>query len=715
MRRHSSYLRVLVAAVIAVAVGACASMGRPEGGPRDETPPVFMRSNPMPGSTEVTRNRIEIMFDENVKLDDPMNKIVFSPAQKDMPKVTAVGRKITVNFQDTLIPNTTYTIDFTDAIRDNNEGNPLDGFSIDFATGKELDSLCISGMVFQAENLEPAQSMLVGVHSNLSDTAITSLPFERLTKTNQLGQFTIRNLKEGSYRIYAINDKNRDNRWDRSEDIAFYDAVITPTAARVSRSDTLKNAAGEDSIVTRQVTEFGPKDILLTWFNENYKPQYLKKYERTDAHKLHIEFGAPSDTFPELRFVGGPHNGELFSDYSVLAASATRDTLDYWIADSATIVTDSLFLSARFLRTDTLDQLVWGTDTLKFILKSTKKKEKEKELERKEKERLKKEKEREKERGELLKQGKEIPAELMDSVTDEEEKVEFLTLKPSVSGTVDVFADISITASEPIWRWDTAAFHMEIQRDTLWEETAAPVFTMSDSLKPLELRAPYTWEPGAKYRLSVDSLGVRGIYDVHNKPEKSEFTVRKLEEYSNIAFNISNLYGPAVVEMLSAQDKPVRIVRATPAGRAEFRNLMPGNYYVRLYIDRDSSGTYTNGLLRDSLQPEDVFYYPKKLSLKKNWDIEQSWDIFETPVEQQKPADIKKNKPKKNTGDDGYGDGEDDDQYYDEFGNPSVDPDDPFGKRKGRNYNRGRNNNTGNGRNGLGGLGGGGLQRAGGF
>ncbi len=225
------YMRLLLAVIVAAIMAACASMGRPEGGPRDETPPVFVKSDPAPGSLNVNREKLTIEFDENIKLDDPTNKVVVSPAQKNMPKISAVGRRVTIELIDSLVPDATYTIDFTDAISDLNEGNGLDGFAFDFATGPTIDTLCISGMVFQAENLEPAQGMLVGVHSNLSDSAITNLPFERITKTNQYGQFTLRNLKEGSYRIFALTDQNRDNKWDRTEDIAFYDTVITPTAA----------------------------------------------------------------------------------------------------------------------------------------------------------------------------------------------------------------------------------------------------------------------------------------------------------------------------------------------------------------------------------------------------------------------------------------------------------------------------------------------------
>ena len=379
MNPHLSYLRWPLVVLLALVVVACASMGRPQGGPRDEEPPVFVKSRPFPGALNVKSDKIIIEFDENIQVDDPMNKIVVSPAQKNPAKVSAVGHRVTVQLLDTLKENTTYTIDFTDAIKDLNEGNVLDGFAFAFSTGDVLDSLSISGMVFAAENLEPAQSMLVGVHSNLSDTALTTLPFDRITRTNQLGQFTVRNLKPGQYHLFAINDVNRDNKWDRSEDIAFYPVTVSPTAERMSVSDTIKAADGvTDSIVTVDVTAFYPNDLLLTWFNENYKSQYMVKNERRQRNKIAFEFGAPSDTFPSLRFVGGPYDGEDFTLRSVLEASATRDTLTYWIADTAVVALDSIYLAATYLRTDTLDQLSWTTDTLNFSLRPQKKKEQKK-------------------------------------------------------------------------------------------------------------------------------------------------------------------------------------------------------------------------------------------------------------------------------------------------------------------------------------------------
>lgn len=679
--KNITYLRWPLALITLLFVVACASMGRPEGGPIDETPPVFVKSRPAPGQLNVKTDRIIIEFDENIQIEDPLNKVVVSPAQKNPPKVTGVGHRVTVELQDSLRPNTTYTIDFTDAVADLNEKNTLDGFSFDFSTGPEIDSLCISGMVFQAENLEPAQAMLVGVHSNLSDTAITKLPFDRITRTNQYGQFTLRNLKPGEYNVFAINDINRDNKWDRSEDIAFLGRTVSPTAERVTRTDSLKAADGvTDSLVVHEVTTFAPNDLLLTWFNENYKPQYITKNERRERRKIYFEMGAPSDTLPSLKFVGGDYDGEDFTLRTVLEASATRDTLTYWIADTVVANLDSIALATTFLRTDTAGNLKWTTDTLNFNFRAPKAKKKKKEKDN---------------------------SEAADTAANALPKIDLLKVKANLGGQAEVYSRLILDTDEPLRSFDRNAIHLEMQegKDTIWQSVTPPDLQVPGPYSPRTLQASYDWIPGARYRLTIDSLAMTGIYDHHNGNETIEFSIRPLNEYGNISFTLTNLpEGPAFVQLLNAQDAPV-YTKEVSGGVADFRNVTPGTYYARLIADRNGNGKWDTGSLTDTvLQPEDVYYFPKKINLKKNWDINQPWNLYETAVDLQKPMEIKKNKPKKKKGEeDDYG--EEDDQYYDEFGNPAVDPDDPFGKRKNRNYNRTNRNTTG--RNGLGSFGGG--------
>lgn len=630
-------MRLLVGTLLAVLMAACASMGRPEGGPRDEVPPRYLSSNPAPGATNVKKPKLEIVFDENIKIEDVLNKVVVSPAQKTPPSINASGRKIIVELRDTLLDSTTYTIEFSDAVRDLNEGNILDGLAIDFATGPSIDSLQISGMVFEARNLEPAQGMLVGVYSNLADSAISTLKLERIARTNQLGQFTVRNLKPGNYNIFALNDANRDYHWDRSENVAFFDSVISPTASVSLSVDSLKTPDGRDSVVTRHKTDFSPRNVLLTWFNENYKAQYLQDYKRPENKRLTVRMAAPADSLPTLTIVNGTNAGRSDNDWARLDVNSTRDSLEYWINDSAVIKQDSMLIAMRYLRTDTLDRLSWTTDTLKFFHKPPK---------------AKKPKKKKK-----------------DDEADSVPQLNFLTFRCVSNSKHDIYKPLSFVASQPLDTILPEGVTLSMMRDTVWETLSRPAILPDSSGRLLRYYMPYKWEGGMKYRLSVDSAAVRGMYNEWNRPIKIEFTVKQPEDYANIYFKISDTDAPLIVELLSSADKTVATAPLIN-GIAEFNFVDPGNYYARAFIDANGNGEWDNGDLTSRRQPEEVYYYSKKLNVRKNWDIEQSWDIYALPVDMQKPLEIKKNKPatkEKNQ----YGennDDDDEDDLYNDFG-----------------------------------------------
>lgn len=607
--RHNGGLGSLFVVAAALLLAACASIGRPEGGPRDMTPPVVVSSTPAPGSVNVSNGRIDIVFDENITLDDPMNKIVVSPPQKKQAQISSNGRRVRITLRDTLRDSTTYTVDLADAVRDLNEGNILDGLAIDFSTGPSIDTLMISGIVFEGRTLEPAQGMIVGVYSTpVADTALTTLPMDRITKTNALGRFTIRNLKPGSYRVFAINDLNHDFHWDRSEDIAFLDRDISPSTMAVEVTDTFTDAAGNDSLVTRPATRFLPDDILLTWFNENYKPLYLVKHERPDARRLTLEMSTHSDSLPQLTLLNTVRAGARLDREAVLQSSPGLDSLTYWLRDTTLIGSDTLKIAARYLHTDTLDNITFTTDTLTFALRQPKKKKK------------------------------------RDEETDSVPKLEFVNIGISSRQPQDLNIPLLFETSAPTASIDSAGFRIEELVDSVWMPVAARIPSPPDSLQPMRLLTEMTWKPKTKYRVTIDSLAVTDIYGNHNRPFVQEVLTHAIEDYAALFFNIGDL-GPdsAIVELLSS-DKPVRL-EPVRNGVATFEYVTPGAYYARLFIDRNQNGRWDTGSVADTVQPEDVFYFSKKLNLKKNWDVEQQWNIYETPVDLQKPEDIKKNKP----------------------------------------------------------------------
>ena len=592
---------------------SCANIGNPSGGPIDKTPPIFMRSNPTPNAVNVKDRKIEIFFDEIVTLKDPSTKIIVSPAQTEMPRMSALGRKVTVELVDSLLPNTTYTIDFSNSIQDNNEGNAIDNFAFAFSTGSVIDSMRVSGYVIDSRTLEPMQSVVVGLQSNLADSAFHKEKLQRVALTNDRGQFTIRNVSPGSYHIFALKDLDRDYKFGNpTEDIAFLDSIIVPSIGSREAADTVYNALNEiDTIMRATRPAYFPNDILLSMFNEDRKSQYLANNLRVDSTRISLTFAAASDTLPSLCIVG---RNDVPDQWYTLERSQTNDTLTYWIRPPHLVSADTLMVATTYLRTDTASNLSWGTDTLKFTFQRQKAKKKKKNEE-----------------------------------TDSLEQIRFMELHPLANGTQEVYAPLLLQTGTPIERYSREAFHLQrkLQNDTIFYPAEIKSIALRDStLNRRDLVLKVDWEPGAAYTLAVDSLAMTDIYGLQTKPLKVDFNVRKMEEYGNIVFNITAVRDSAIVELLDGTEK---IVLRAPVKnhRAELLNLLPGKYYARLFIDRNGNGKYDTGNYDMHLQPEETVYYPGAINLKKNWDVEQTWDIYATPIDKQKPEAIKKNKPER--------------------------------------------------------------------
>lgn len=604
------YIFIIIAAAV---MYSCANIGNPSGGPIDKTPPIFMRSNPTPNAVNVKDRKIEIFFDEIVTLKDPSTKIIVSPAQTEMPRMSALGRKVTVELVDTLLPNTTYTIDFSNSIQDNNEGNAIDNFAFAFSTGSVIDSMRVSGYVLDSRTLEPMQSVVVGLQSNLADSAFHKEKLQRVALTNDRGQFTIRNVSPGSYHIFALKDLDRDYKFGNpTEDIAFLDSIIVPSIGSREAADTVYNDLNEiDTIMRATRPAYFPNDILLSMFNEDRKSQYLANNLRVDSTRISLTFAAASDTLPSLSIVG---RNDVPDQWYTLERSQTNDTLTYWIRPPHLVSADTLMVATTYLRTDTASNLSWGTDTLKFTFQRQKAKKKKKNEE-----------------------------------TDSLEQIRFMELHPLANGTQEVYAPLLLQTGTPIERYSREAFHLQrkLQNDTTFYPAEIKSIALRDStLNRRDLMLKVDWEPGAAYKLAVDSLAMTDIYGLQTKPLKVDFNVRKMEEYGNIVFNITAVRDSAIVELLDGTEK---IVLRAPVKnhRAELLNLLPGKYYARLFIDRNGNGKYDTGNYDMHLQPEETVYYPGAINLKKNWDVEQTWDIYATPIDKQKPEAIKKNKPER--------------------------------------------------------------------
>jgi len=608
--KYISRIKEILLAIVAICFAfcglyACASMGSPGGGAYDITPPRFVSSTPEPNAIGFTGNRIEIIFDELIVLEKPSERVIITPPQRQLPVIRALGNRIKIELKDTLWPNTTYTIDFTNAIADNNEKNVLEGFTFAFSTGETVDSLVIAGRLLNAENLEPMSNIVIGLHTNLEDSAFITEIFRRTTRTNDQGDFWVRNVSPGTYRIFALNDVNRSYKFDQPDKaIAFYDSPIVPTFEPAIRMDTvwtdvLKLAI--DTIIETPYTRFLPDDILLFLFQENFARQFMSRPERNEAHKFTLTFNTPVDSFPEVTLFDREESGEWY----IREISQDRKNIIYWITDSLIIQRDTLKLEVNYLKTDSMNLLSPFTDTLKLV-------------------------QRNKPQPPKLKKG-------------EEPKIVFLDINISGSTSMDVFDTLRITFSEPLLNFDPRLIKIEEKVDTLWKIQNFPI--RADNLNPRSFWVNKKWPYEKEYRISIDSAAFTSIYGKWNDKKEHKIKFKREEDYGHLYVAIEGDGGiPGVGELLDASDKVVRRV-ILRNGELSFPNLKPGKYFLRYIVDWNGNGRWDTGNFRERRQPEPVFYYHNVFEIRQNWQQEETWNIHEVPIIRQKPLEITKNKP----------------------------------------------------------------------
>lgn len=609
--------------LLAIVTYSCASIGNPDGGPYDEDPPKFMGSTPGLRSVNNKKQKIELEFDEFIKLEKASEKVIFSPPQMEQPELKVVGKKVSVEYLDSLIDSTTYTIDFSDAIVDNNEGNPMGNFTFSFSTGNNIDTMEVSGVVLQASDLEPIKGIQVGLHKDLNDSAFTTKPFDRVSRTDSRGRFSIRGVAPGKYRIYALKDGNQNYLFDsKTELIAYSDSIIIPDMVPATREDTIwKDTLTIDTIKTVPYTRFLPDSLILRAFKEENDRQYLTRSQRDQENHFILTFSAKNDTLPTIKGLNFDEK-----DAFVIETTPRNDSICYWVKDSLIYLMDTLAIQLDYLYTDTLNQLVPKTDTLYLANKLTRA--------QKEKIREEQEKEKEKERKKREKKGLE----------PEKEPTKFLNMKVDAASSFDINSNVILSFEEPLVSIDTSAIHMEIKVDTLWQST--PFLLVEDSVMPRTYQILAQWEPEKEYQLTIDSAAIKGLYGLHTNKVQQSMKVKKLDEYGTLLLNVVGAASHSIVELLDNSGKVLRREPVTKEGTADFYFLNPGaKYYVRLLEDRNGNGVWDTGNYALGIQPEEVYYFPKVWEMKANFEFEETWNIHEIPLFRQKLDEIKKQKP----------------------------------------------------------------------
>lgn len=623
---HKPYnnMQWLLFAVLAM-VCSCAKMGQPDGGWYDETPPAIVRTSPADQGVNIKAKKINIYFNEYIQVDNPTEKVVISPPQIEQAEIKPSGKRIEVELKDSLKPNTTYTIDFSDAISDNNENNPLGNYTFTFSTGDHIDTMQVAGYVLNAENLEPIKGILVGLYNNLSDTIFTKEPMLRVSRTDSRGHFVIKGVAPGDYRIYALQDADNNYYFNqKSEQLAFTHDIITPTFKPDIRQDTLwRDSLHIDSIARVPYTHFLPDDIVLRAFTEVQTDRYLIKSERNEPDHFTLFFSYGDSLLPQIR-------GLNFNEHDafITELSEKRDTITYWLRDTMLVNQDTLRMELKYMATDTLGVLRLQTDTMDILSKQPYEKRMKQKQDKYEE--WKKKQERAKKRDKPYET--EMPAELLEP-------------KYNVASEPNPDQNITIEMPAPLAKVDTSCVHLYSKYDTLWYRSPFVLRPKEGVNRTYELLGE--WRPGIEYSLEIDTMAFTDIYGKTTAPFKQGFKVKTEDSYATLMFDITGMADTTVVvQLLNTSDAMVKET-STTNGRAEFYYIKPGTYYARMYVDSNKNGKWDTGDYAADRQAETTYYYPEKIECKEKWDLTLTWNPMSRSLDRQKPLEITKQKPEK--------------------------------------------------------------------
>jgi uncharacterized protein (DUF2141 family) len=581
-------------------IQSCANRGTgPTGGPKDTIPPQVVKSFPPFGSLNYKKKQIQIYFNEMVSVDKPSENVIISPPQIKPPDVKAYSKYVTVNFNEDLKDSTTYTINFGKAIVDLNENNALKNYMFSFSTGNEIDTLQVSGVVINAEDLNPLSGIVVGVYRETSDSVFFKKPFMRICKTDDKGHFTIYNMKKGKYKLFALDDTNHDYFYESGEELAMSDSIITPIFRREEMRDTIwKDSVHIDSVRKYMGTRFLPDNLVLQFFKENKKRQYFVKAERLQPFTFSLYFNAPAAKLPEIKPINFKWEGKY-----LLQKNNTKDSLTFWITDSLIWNIDTLRMAMTYLKSDSLYHLKPVTDTLNISMRKARVNPRAKHV-------------------------KKAPV-----------KIEPLRITNNIASSFDVYSPIFLNFDAPLSEINVSKIKLRLKKDTVYKEIPFK-WRQVDSTK-MAYAIDYKWVPEKSYQLKIDSASFISIYHKTSSQLKSDFKIKSLDEYSSIKMILEPFNPKAMLQVLDSKDALLATNPASEKGTL-FQYLKPGDYYVRMFIDSNGNGKWDTGDLSTRRQPEEVYYYPKKLTLKANWDFEETWDYKQVSILKQKPTELKK-------------------------------------------------------------------------
>ena len=624
---------MFVLAAFAMLFEHCARIpGSISGGPKDETPPKFVLSEPPNYSTNFEAKRISITFDEFLQLKDANNQFYSSPPIMKKPEILLYSKTVRVNLKESLLkepllPNITYLFDFGNSITDLNEGNVLTGFEYVFSTGDHIDSLTFTGRVLNAFDLKPngkedKTPTWVMLYDDVSDSVVYKKPPTYISRTDNQGFFTFSHIRPDTFLIFALRDQGGNMIFDMpTERIAFSDTLIMMDQRYYRDPETpLATSRNTPDSIKEKNPELLSADILLYQFEETPVKQYRKAYERKEPNKLRFVYSVPVDSIG-IDIV----EYEPAEKWYELETSINNDTLDYWLIDTILVSMKTLQVHLHSPRTDSLNQLIYMDDTLKMTFEAPKQPPKSR-RDRKEEE----------------------------NAPPPRTPLQMMTIETNVknNGTMDLTDRLRFTSSQPIAGADPSKIILLEQVDTL-KKPVAFTFTR-DSVNVRKAYLDWKLKEDTKYFLTIDTMSFRSIYNVYNDSTGFSFTSQKEEYYSILEITFDSIPCPLVVQALkSDKENVVKQITMEKGNVALFDYLKPDKYKFKVIFDRNGNGKWDTGNYLEKIQPEKVAYFHEpeddsnitEVETQSNVKTELQWALM-TKKEEAKGEEAKDEKVK---------------------------------------------------------------------
>lgn len=610
--------RYVLLSAFFVLINACAKISTPSGGPKDRTLPVMVESNPPLNTKKFMGKNVKITFDEYVVLDKISEKLLVSPPMKKKPLASLKGKSVIVNFEEDLKDSTTYTCYFQDAIRDLNENNTIPDFQFVFSTGPVIDSLSVTGNVYNSYNLEFPEKTLVLLYKDVADSAVSKHFPDYVARVNETGFFRISNIHEGKYRLYALKDIDNSMSYNLpDEEFAFMDSTIEVTPEKnfkpvVKDTSVLKKGFGESLKTTSKAGSKSPDkskekektpepviekgDYQLFLSSAPKKNHYLTSSDRKSKYQMTYTLSLPPDSLNFEFSIPGVEAKSYF-----LEKNKEKDTIKIWITDSTLYSQSQITTIIKYPFTDTLGTIIYKEDTLNMRFQA--------------------------------------PREPKGIKT---KKALYNVGMNILGGSMKPGQQIVFKSETPFRSPDTTRIRLYELLDS--NKVKIPYILKKDSSDACRYFLNAKFLPKKNYFFIADSASFRNIYNECADSIGIKFSVKDPDSYSKLILNIKNYTGKRIIQLLDGKEKLVREVYMKSDGRVEFPLLENGVYRIRALYDLDGDGKWTTGDFYLRRQPEPVSYYPREIEIKTGIDIEQDWDIGMINKKDQKLITVKKQK-----------------------------------------------------------------------